>query len=90
MTSLSEVLISESESDSDETRSMFSDSDRGSDDTSDSTVKVLLSYDAIVRSMKKEIEELKQTLRYLEISIAKSKEEKEVLVDRVNKANERN
>jgi hypothetical protein len=37
-----------------------------------------------------EIEELKQTLRYLEISIAKSKEEKEVLVDRVNKANERN
>jgi hypothetical protein len=39
---------------------MFSDSDRGSDDTSDSTVKVLLSYDAIVRSMKKEIEELKQ------------------------------
>ena len=37
-----------------------------------------------------EIEELKQTLRYLEISLAKSKDEKEVLVDKVNKANERN
>ena len=39
MTSLSELLISESESDSDETRSMFNDSDNGSDDTIDSTAK---------------------------------------------------
>ena len=53
MTSLSEVIISESESDSDETQSMFSDSDSGSDDTIDSTVKLLLSYDTNVQSMKK-------------------------------------
>ena len=58
MTSLSELLISESESDSDETRSMFSDSDSGSDDTIDSTVKLLVSYDTNVQSMKKEIKEL--------------------------------
>jgi hypothetical protein len=32
-----------------------------------------------------EIDELKQTLRYLEISLAKSKEEKEKLADRVDK-----
>ena len=62
MTSLSEVLISESESDSDETRSMFSDSDSGSDDTIDSTVKLLLSYDTNVQSMKKEIKGLKQQI----------------------------
>ena len=67
MTSLSELLISESESDSDETRSTFSDSDCGSDDTIDSTVKLLLSYDTNVRTIKQEIEELKQTLRYLDI-----------------------
>jgi peptidoglycan hydrolase CwlO-like protein len=62
MTSLSELLISESESDSDETRSMFSDSDSGSDDTIDSTVKLLLSYDTNVQSMKKEIKGLKQQI----------------------------
>jgi len=62
MTSLSELLISESESDSDETRSMFSDSDSGSDDTIDSIVKILLSYNTNVQSMKKEIKELKQQI----------------------------
>ena len=62
MTSLSELLISESESESDETRSMFSDSDSGSDDTIDSTVKLLLSYDTNVQSMKKEIKGLKQQI----------------------------
>ena len=62
MTRLSELLISESESDSDETRSMFSDSDSGSDDTIDSTVKLLLSYDTNVQSMKKEIKGLKQQI----------------------------
>ena len=62
MTSLSELLISESESDSDETRSMFSDSDSGSDDTIDSTVKLLLSYDTNVQSMKKEIKGLTQQI----------------------------
>jgi len=65
MTSLSELLISESESDSDETRSMFSDSDSGSDDTIDSTVKLLLSYDTNVQSMKKEIKGLKQQIEDL-------------------------
>ena len=64
MMSLIELLISESESDSDETRSMFSDSDSGSDETIDSTVKVLLSYDN-VQSMKKEIKELKQRVEDL-------------------------
>ena len=44
---------------------MFSDSDSGSDDTIDSTVKVLLSYDTNVQSMKKEIKELKQRLEEL-------------------------
>ena len=62
MTSLSELLISESESDSDETRSMFSDSDSGSDDTIDSTVKLLLSYDTNVQSMRKDIKGLKQQI----------------------------
>ena len=65
MTSLSELLISESESDSDETRSMFSESDSGSDDTIDSTVKVLVSYDANVQSMKIEIKQLKQQIEDL-------------------------
>ena len=62
MTSLSELLITESESDSDETRSMFNDSDSGSDDTIDSTVKLLLSYDTNVQFMKKEIKQLKQQI----------------------------
>ena len=65
MTSLSELLISESESDSDETRSMFSDSDSGSDDTIDSTVKLLLSYDTNVQFTKKTIKGLKQQIAYL-------------------------
>jgi hypothetical protein len=65
MTSLSELRISESESDSDETRSMFSESDSGSDDTIDSTVKVLVSYDANVQSMKIEIKQLKQQIEDL-------------------------
>ena len=69
MTSLSELLISESESDSDETRSMFSDSDCGSDDTIDSTVKLLLSYDTNVQSMKKEIKGLKQQIEDLKTFI---------------------
>ena len=63
MTSLSEVLISESESDSDERRSMLSDSDSGSDDTIDSTVKLLLSYDTNVQSMKKKSKNLSKELR---------------------------
>ena len=62
MTSLSELLISESESNSDETQSMFSETDYGSDDTIDSTVKLLLSYDTNVQSMKKEIKGLKQQI----------------------------
>lgn len=37
-----------------------------------------------------EIDELKQTLRYLEISLAKSKEEKEKFADRVEKELETN
>ncbi len=37
-----------------------------------------------------EIDELKQTLRYLEISLAKSKEEKEKFADRVVKEQEAN
>ena len=65
MTSLSELIISESESDSDETLSMFSDSNSGSDDTIDSTVKLLLSYDTNVQSMKKEIKGLKQQIEDL-------------------------
>ena len=62
MMSLTELLISESESDSDETRSMFSDSDSWSDDTIDSTVKLLLSYDTNVQSMKKKSKNLSKEL----------------------------
>ena len=65
MTSLSELLISESESDSDETRSMFSDSDCGSADTTASTVKLLLSYGTSVQSMKQDIKQLKQQIEDL-------------------------
>ncbi len=36
-----------------------------------------------------EIEELKQTLRYLEISITKSKEEKEKLTQTIDKQNQK-